>query len=118
MSSSKFSSIDDYLASLDSTKAETLRNILNFVLAEFPDARAKIAWNVPHIERDGKYLMGLAAYKNHLTVSPWSAFVMTDFTPRLHGYKIFKNCFQIPVDWEMDADLIRDLVRARLAELG
>lgn len=117
MSSSKFSSVDDYLATLESTKADTLRNILSFVLAEFPDARAKIAWNVPHIERDGHYVLGLAAYKNHLTVSPWSVSVMTDFTPRLKEYKIFKNCFQVPVDWEMDADLICDLVRSRLAEL-
>jgi uncharacterized protein YdhG (YjbR/CyaY superfamily) len=28
-----------------------------------------------------------------------------------------KNCFQIPVDAEVDRELVKDLVRGRLAEL-
>lgn len=37
---------------------------------------------------------------------------------RLEGYVVFKNCFQVPIDWENDEALERDLVRARLTELG
>lgn len=117
MSAAKFDSIPVYLASVDARKAETLQTIIDFVLAEFPDLEAKVAWNVPHIHRGGKYVMGLAAYKKHLTVSPWSVFVMDDFRERLAPLVIFKNCFQIPVDWDIDRDLLRDLVQARLAEL-
>jgi hypothetical protein len=36
---------------------------------------------------------------------------------RLGKYVLFKNCFQIPVDWEIDKHLVEDLVRARLDEL-
>lgn len=117
MSAAKFDSIPVYLASVGARKAETLQTIIDFVLAEFPDLEAKVAWNVPHIHRDGKYVMGLAAYKKHLTVSPWSVFVMDDFREQLAPLVIFKNCFQIPVDWDIDRDLLRDLVRARLTEL-
>jgi hypothetical protein len=35
----------------------------------------------------------------------------------LGKFVLFKNCFQIPVDWEIDRELGKDLVRARLAEL-
>jgi len=28
-----------------------------------------------------------------------------------------KNCFQIPVDWEIERELVKDLVRARPTEL-
>jgi hypothetical protein len=35
----------------------------------------------------------------------------------LKGLVVFKNCFQIPVDWKIDEELVNDLVRARLAEL-
>ncbi|SDG20383.1 MULTISPECIES: iron chaperone [unclassified Duganella] len=117
MSAAKFASIDAYLASVDAQKAETLKAIIDFVVAEFPKLQARLAWNVPHIHLDGKYVMGLAAYKKHLTVSPWSVFVMDDFKQRLAPLVVFKNCFQIPVDWHIDRDLLRDLVRARLAEL-
>lgn len=118
MSAAKFDSIAAYLASVDVQKAATLQASIDFVLAEFPGLEAKIAWNVPHIHRDGQYVMGLAAYKKHLTVSPWSVFVMDDFRQRLAPYEVFKNCFQVPVDWDIDRDLLRDLVRARLMELN
>lgn len=117
MSSPKFASLDDYLASLDAAKAETIGAIIALVLAEFPELESKIAWNVPTIHRNGKYVLGLAAYKHHLTFAPWSTWVMEDFKERLGKLVVFKNCFQIPVDWEIDRDLVLDLVRARLAEL-
>lgn len=117
MSTAKFATVDEYLASVDETKAGTLRSIIDFVLGEFPQLGVKVAWNVPHIHLEGKYVVGLAAYKKHLTVSPWSVFVMEDFKARLAPLVVFKNCFQVPVNWEIDRDLLRDLVRARLAEL-
>ncbi|CAN7217556.1 DUF1801 domain-containing protein [Pseudoduganella sp. LjRoot289] len=113
-----FDSVEDYLSSLDPVKAKTLKSIIEFVLAQFPALESRISWNVPTIHLNGKYVLGLAAYKKHLTFSPWSTWVMEDFKERLGKYVVFKNCFQIPVDWEIDRDLVRDLLRARLAELG
>lgn len=112
-----FDSVEDYLASLDPVKAKTLRSVIDFILARFPDLESRIAWNVPTIQRNGKYVLGLAAYKRHLTFSPWSTWVIEDFKERLAGFVVFKNCFQLPVDWEIDGKLVQDLVLARLAEL-
>jgi hypothetical protein len=36
---------------------------------------------------------------------------------RLGKFVVMKNCFQIPVEWEIDRELVKDLVLARLAEL-
>lgn len=117
MKSKKFNSIEEYLASLDPPKERTLRSILNLILAEFPELQAKISWNVPTIQRQGKYVVGLAAYQHHLTFSPWSPRIIKDFKSRLGKRGVFKNCFQIPVDWKIDEALVKALVRARLAEL-
>lgn len=43
--------------------------------------------------------------------------IVEDFRERLEGYVVFKNCFQVPVDWEVDEALVAALLRARLAEL-
>src|SRR6266446_6138893 len=115
--SPRFSSVKDYLASVDPTKARTLRSVIDVILAEFPDLESKISWNVPTIHRKGKYVFGMAAYKNHLTLAPWSPRVIEDFKMRLGKFVVWKNCFQIPVDWKIDRKLVKDLVRARLAEL-
>ena len=113
----KFSSVEDYLASQDPTKARTLRSVIDLILAEFPELESKISWNVPTVHRKGKYVAGICAYKHHLTFAPWSPPVIGDFKVRLGKFVVWKNCFQIPVDWEIDRELVKDLVRARLAEL-
>ena len=117
MKSPKFSSVGEYLASVEPTKARTLRSVIDLILAEFPELESKISWNVPTIHRKGKYVIGLAAYKHHLTFSPWSPRVIEDFKVRLGKFVLFKNCFHIPVDCKIDRELVKDLVRARLAEL-
>ena len=117
MSSPRFKSVEEYLASVDHTKERTLRSVIDFILTEFPELQSKISWNVPTIHRNGKYVVGLAAYKHHLTFSAWSPRVIADFQVRLRKFVVFKNCFQIPVDWKIDKKLVKDLVRARLAEL-
>ena len=113
----RFNSVEEYLASVDPTKARTLKSVIDFILAEFPALEAKISWNVPTIHRKGKYVAGMAAYKNHLTFSAWSPRIMEAFKDRLGKFVVWKNCFQIPVDWEIDKELVKDLIRARLAEL-
>jgi uncharacterized protein len=117
MPAEKFETVDQYLASLDETKRVTIGKILDFVTTEFPELETKLAWNLPMIHNQGKYVVGLAAYKNHLSFSPWSGDVLESFAPRLSDYVVTKNMFQIPVDWQMDVSLVRDLVSARLAEL-
>ena len=114
----RFSSVEEYLASLeDPTKEKTLRSVIDLILSQFPGLESKIAWNVPTIHRNGKYVAGVCAYKHHLTFSPWSSRVIEGFKVRLGKFVVFKTCFQIPVDWEIDRELVKDLVRARLAEL-
>lgn len=117
MAAPRFDSVDDYLASLEPPKDQTLGSMIDVILGGFTELEAKIAWNVPQIHRAGKYVAGVSAAKNHLAFSPWSDQVIEDFKPRLGEYVVKKNLFQIPVDWEVDGDLLKDMVRARLSEL-
>lgn len=120
MSSNRFSSVDDYLSSLDSTKGKTLAQVIVFILKNFPDLESRIAWNVPQICRDGDYVFGVSALKNHLALAPWSTEVIEGFRARLEsdGYVVKKNLFQVPADWEIDEKLLSELIMARIAELG
>ena len=117
MKKPRFASIADYLTAQDPTKARTLKAVIDCICTRFPELESKIAWNVPTIHRNGKYVAGIAAYKHHLTFAPWSPRVIAAFKGRLEKYVVWQNCFQIPVDWQVDQDLIKDLVQARLAEL-
>jgi uncharacterized protein YdhG (YjbR/CyaY superfamily) len=117
MNSPRFNSVEEYLASVGPAKERTIRGVIDLILTQFPELESKISWNVPTIHRNGKYVAGIAAYKHHLTFSAWSPRVIEDFKVRLAKFVVMKNCFQIPVDWEIDRALVKDLVQARLAEL-
>jgi len=76
------------------TKERTPRSVIDLILTQFPELESKISWNVPTIHRNGKYVVGVCAYKHHLTFSPWSSRVIEDFKVRLGKFVVFKNCFQ------------------------
>ena len=114
---SKYASLDEYYATLDAAQLHTMREIIDFIIAEFPALSVKVAWNKPHIHIDGSYVVGFAAAKKHLMFHPWSVPVFESFLPRLTGYVAGKRTFQIPLGWHMDKALIRDIVVAQLAEI-
>jgi uncharacterized protein YdhG (YjbR/CyaY superfamily) len=114
----KFDDLDDYFASLDDIKAATLRRVLDVIATNFPGSSVKLAWNTPQIQIAGKYVFGMSAAKNHLSLAPWSEAAMTTFAERLAPYETTKGLFKVPVDWDVDAELITDLIQARMAELG
>jgi uncharacterized protein len=87
----KFNSVQEYLASLDPRKERTLRTVIGFILMQFPELESKISWNVAAIHSKGKYVVGICAYKNHLTFSPWSFRIMEDFKARLEKFVLFKK---------------------------
>ena len=118
MVSSRFQSVDDYVGSLDQQKQETLTNVLRGIQRSFPQASLKLAWNVPQVQVNGKYVFGVSVAKNHISLAPWSEAVMADFARRLSSFDTTKGLIRVPVDWDVDHDLIRDLILARLAELG
>jgi uncharacterized protein len=93
--------------------------VIDSILEQFPELEVKISWNVPQIYRDEKYVFGISALKKHLALAPWSARIIEDFQAQLEhqNYVVRKNLFQVPIDWEIDAELLKSLVRARLAEL-
>jgi uncharacterized protein YdhG (YjbR/CyaY superfamily) len=117
MNRKKPNSVEEYLASLDPVKAGTLRSVINFILRQFPELESRISWNVPQIHRNGEYVFGVNAFKRHLTLAPWSPRVMAGFKMRLKKFVVKQHTFQVPVDWKIDGKLLKDLVRARLAEL-
>lgn len=114
----KIDTLEQYLAGLDATTAATVQSVVDAVLAGHPDATVKIAWNVPQMQIGGKYVFGISAAKNHISLSPWSNIAMRAFADRLAAYDPTANLFRVPVDWQVDQELITHLVDARLAELA
>jgi uncharacterized protein YdhG (YjbR/CyaY superfamily) len=116
VSAKRFETPAQYYKSIDATQAKTARAIFKAITSKYPDAQLVIAWNQPMMQIDGKYVFGLSASKNHISMSPWSTDVIAKFAPKMKDLVLLKNIIRIPNDWDVDAKLIVAMVKARLSE--
>lgn len=115
--SKRFKTPDDFFSTLDPVAATTAHDIFAAITNTYPALELVIAWNQPMLRIDGKYVIGLSAAKNHLLLNPFSGDVLATFAEALAGYEVNKRTFKVPLDWEVDAELLCGMAAARLAEL-
>jgi uncharacterized protein YdhG (YjbR/CyaY superfamily) len=116
VSAKRFESPAQYYKSIDPKQAKTARAIFKAISSKYPDAELVIAWNQPMMRIGKKYVFGLSASKNHISMSPWSTDVIAKFAPKMKDLVLLKKTIRIPNDWDVDAKLIVAMVKARLAE--
>lgn len=112
-SSRRYDTFDEYLATLDETKAKTIRSIFVTLTAKFKKAEVVIAWNQPMLKQDSRYLFGASAQKAHILIAPFNADIIDELRPRLEGYEVNKKTIRVPVDWKVDKKLLTDMVSAQ-----
>ena len=114
----KFASVDEYLADQPEPKRSTLQAVREVIMAIEPGLEEAIAWNAPMFKLGGKNVIGLCAFKNHLTLSPQSESVMTENAGLLKGYVCSKNSFQFPIDEPVPKRILESLLKSRISELS
>jgi len=115
-SAQRFDKPADYYKSISPEQAKTVRAIMKVIQTKYPKLELVMAWNQPMLRNGTKYVFGISATKGYLLMAPWSTDVIADFLPKLEGYKVNKKTIQIPSDWAIDAKLLLQIVKARLAE--
>ena len=107
-----------YIEAQPEPKRSTLLAVRATILEIEPGLEQVIAWKTPQFKFTGKYCVGFAAFKNHLTFSPQSAAVMEAHATQLADYEVSKSSFQFAVDKPLPKALLESLIKARLVELG
>jgi uncharacterized protein YdhG (YjbR/CyaY superfamily) len=115
--SKRFTTPDDYFASVDPEAATTARAVFSAITTTYPDLELVIAWNQPMLRIYGKYVIGLSVARRHILLNPFSAAVLAEFADELREYTVNKRTFQVPIDWKVDSRLLCGMTEVRLAEL-
>ena len=115
-SSKRHSGPNDYFSKLAPAHRTLAESIFATISERYPDLETVIAWNQPMLRNEHDYVFGLSASTHHLSINPFSQAVLTQFSQRLAGYDVLKHTIRIPLDWVVDAELLQDLVGARIAE--
>jgi uncharacterized protein YdhG (YjbR/CyaY superfamily) len=101
--------IDDYLATIDEPKRTTLAHIRSFIKQIVPDAVETIGYGMPVFKYHDKYLIGFAAFKNHMSIFPGANPVATT-KAKLQGYRLSKGTIQFTIDHQLPDDILAEIV--------
>jgi uncharacterized protein YdhG (YjbR/CyaY superfamily) len=112
----RFANPEAYFASLDDTKARTMRAIFASLHKDFPDLELVVAWNQPMLKYGKKYVFGASAASQHILLAPWNASILTSLGSRLDGFQVNKKTVRVPADWKVDKALLRDMVGPHLTD--
>lgn len=106
--------IDDYIAEQDEDVREKLTQLADVIREEAPGATEKISWGMPTFNVNGN-LVHFANGKHHVGFYPGASGV-ANFVDELGDYKHSKGAIQFPKSKPLPVELVRRIVRFRLAE--
>jgi uncharacterized protein YdhG (YjbR/CyaY superfamily) len=109
-----FKTIDEYIAMCPKEVQSTLQALRATIKAAAPDATEKISYQIPTFYLSGN-LVHFAAFKNHISFFPTSSGI-TAFKRELGKYPSAKGTVRFPIDKPLPLNLIRRIVKFRVAE--
>lgn len=110
--------VTSYIEAQEEPKRSTLLAVRASLLEIEPNLEQVIAWGSPQFKFNGKYAVGLCAFKKHLTFSPQSPEVMLAHAEDLKDFVVSKSSFQFAIDKPLPKALVGKLLKARLNELS
>lgn len=92
--------------------------VRDVVLSVAPDAEEGTSYGMPAWRVKGRPLLGLNQAKAHVGVYPFSPEVVEAVRDRLAGFTLTKGGVQCTPDRPVPDDVLAEMVRLRLAEIG
>jgi uncharacterized protein YdhG (YjbR/CyaY superfamily) len=116
-SAKKFETPTEFYKSITAQQAKTIRAIFKAITTNFPQLELVIAWNQPMVKLGKHYIFGASASSKHVLIAPWDQKVLKEFAPKFTEGNALKKTIQLPNDWQVDAKLIKAVIKASLANL-
>ena len=111
-----FNTIDEYIADAPKEAQGKLKELRKTIKEVVPEVQETMSYKMPTFTLNGTYLVYFAAWKNHISLYPFSS-AMEKSMPETSAYKTSgKGTIQFPLDQPLPLPLIRKIVQFRLKE--
>jgi uncharacterized protein YdhG (YjbR/CyaY superfamily) len=112
------SSVEDYLSQVPEEARAALEKLRKMIRAAAPNTTETISYQMPTFKYQGRPLVGIAAFKNHCSIFPYSTGVLHMLKEELQSYDTSgKGTIRFPADKPPPAALVKKLVKARIEEI-
>jgi len=109
--------IEAFLAALPPGQHGALQGLRETIAAAAPEATETISYGMPAFRYHGKVLVYYAAFKAHCSFFPASGASIARHAAELEGFVTSKGTLQFTPGHPIPADLVRRMVRDRMAEI-
>ncbi len=110
----RITTIDEYIAQCPEEVRPVLQRIRAVIKEAAPKAVEKISYQMPGFYFNGS-LVWFGVHTHHIGFYPTGSGIAA-FKEELSGYKVSKGAVQFPLDQPIPYDLIREIVKFRVAE--
>ena len=115
-SKTKPKNVDEYLASLPGPARARFRKLRAAIRSAVPpQATEAISYGIPAFKHNG-VLVWFAAFSEHCSLFPTAA-IIDAFRHDLRGFSTSKGTIHFPADKPLPTELIRKIVKARVAQI-
>ena len=104
----------DYLKPLDANQRAALVDFMEEAKSFVPDADEVMSYGVPTLKLNGKYIIAVGAYKQHLGVYPFGSAPIKANAEALKDYQTSKGTIRVPYDNPLPEKTILALVQFNL----
>lgn len=108
--------INAYLAGVPPDQRDALQSLRKTIAAAAPEAEEGLSYGVPAFRYRGRPLVSYVAAKAHCSFFPMSPKVVDDHRAELTAFDLAKGTIRFEPDHPIPADVVRSIVRDRMAE--
>jgi uncharacterized protein YdhG (YjbR/CyaY superfamily) len=109
--------MDNYLSGLSANQRSALEHLRKVIAETAPDAEEGRSYGMPAFRFRGRPLVGFQAARDHLGFYPMSPALIEAHATELAGFDTSKGTIRFTPDRPIPDELVRTIVRERLAEL-
>ena len=104
----KFTSVDEYLASFDGPVRERLEAVREVFADTLPEAEEVISYNIPAFRQDGMFVVYFSGHKAHISIACYpTERLYESLHQELQPYKKSKSAFRLPHQQPLPIELLR-----------
>jgi uncharacterized protein YdhG (YjbR/CyaY superfamily) len=110
------STVSEYIDATPPQARRALRQIRSAIRKAAPDITERISYRIPTFDIDGKYLLYMAAFNEHVSVYPATASMMAKYGAQLQRYRSGAGTLRFSLDEPLPLALITKLAKLRIQE--